>query len=93
LALAHQNIVTQKLSKELVAGRIAGPFHAVSSFRLPHFSYSTRGPLFGLGMKWQGMFYYDRCLPMAAASSCKTLKIFARLYSGKPSHPFYFTFT
>jgi hypothetical protein len=29
LALAHQNIVTQKLSKELVAGRIAGPFHVM----------------------------------------------------------------
>ena len=28
-ALAHQNVVTQKLSKELVAGRIAGPFHAM----------------------------------------------------------------
>ena len=28
-ALAHQNVVSQKLSKELVAGRIAGPFHAM----------------------------------------------------------------
>ena len=30
-----------------------------------------------LGMKWQGMYYYDRCLPMGAASSCKTFEIFS----------------
>jgi hypothetical protein len=28
-------------------------------------------------MKWQGMYYYDRCLPMGAASLCKTFEIFS----------------
>ena len=30
-----------------------------------------------LGMKWRGKYYYDRCLPMGAASSCKTFEIFS----------------
>ena len=30
-----------------------------------------------LGMKWQGMYYYDRCLPMGPASSCKTIELFS----------------
>ena len=35
-----------------------------------------------LAMKWQGMYYYDRCLPMGPASSCKTIEISVRLYTG-----------
>ena len=30
-----------------------------------------------LGMKWRGKYYYDRCLPMGAASSCKTFETFS----------------
>ena len=28
-----------------------------------------------LGMKWRGLYYHDRCMPMGCASSCKTFKI------------------
>ena len=27
-----------------------------------------------LGMKWQGKFYFDRCMPMGCRSSCKTFE-------------------
>lgn len=27
-----------------------------------------------LGMQWQGFFYYDKCMPMGCASSCKTFE-------------------
>ena len=30
-----------------------------------------------LGMKWRGLYYFDRCLPMGAASSCKTFEVFS----------------
>ena len=30
-----------------------------------------------LGIKWKGSYYYDRCMPMGCASSCKTLEIFS----------------
>jgi hypothetical protein len=30
-----------------------------------------------LGMKWRRMFYFDRCLPMGAAISCKTFEVFS----------------
>ena len=30
-----------------------------------------------LGMKWQGMYYYDRCMPMGCSSSCKTFETFS----------------
>jgi hypothetical protein len=29
------------------------------------------------GMKWHGLYYFDRCLPMGAASSCKTFLVFS----------------
>ena len=29
-----------------------------------------------LGMKWQGMYYYDRCMPIGCSSSCKTFETF-----------------
>jgi hypothetical protein len=41
-ALAHQNVVTQKLSKELVAGRIAGPFHAMPFHPFSSFPLGSR---------------------------------------------------
>ncbi|XP_068680404.1 uncharacterized protein [Montipora foliosa] len=30
-----------------------------------------------LGMKWQGMYYYERCMPMGCSSSCKTFETFS----------------
>ena len=30
-----------------------------------------------LGMKWWGLYYYDRCMPMGCASSWKTFEIFS----------------
>lgn len=30
-----------------------------------------------LGMKWRGKYYYDRCMPMGCASSCKTFETFS----------------
>ena len=30
-----------------------------------------------LGIKWNGSYYYDRCMPMGCASSCKTFEIFS----------------
>ena len=30
-----------------------------------------------LGMKWRGLYFYDRCMPMGCASSCKTFEIFS----------------
>ena len=30
-----------------------------------------------LGMQWQGSFYFDRCITMGCASSCKTFEIFS----------------
>lgn len=30
-----------------------------------------------LGMHWQGSFYFDRCMPMGCASSCRTFEIFS----------------
>ena len=30
-----------------------------------------------LGMKWQGMYYYDRSMPMGCSSSCKTFETFS----------------
>ena len=30
-----------------------------------------------LGMSWRGLFYYDRCMPMGCASSCKTFECFS----------------
>ena len=30
-----------------------------------------------LGFKWQGFYYYDRCLPMGAASSCQIFEAFS----------------
>ena len=31
-----------------------------------------------LGMRWRGRFYYDRCMVMGCASSCKTFESFSR---------------
>ena len=30
-----------------------------------------------LGMHWQGSFYFDHCMPMGCASSCRTFEIFS----------------
>lgn len=30
-----------------------------------------------LGFSWQGQFYFDKCLPMGASSSCQILGIFS----------------
>ena len=30
-----------------------------------------------LGMKWRGLYYYDRCTPMGCSSSCKTFETFS----------------
>ena len=30
-----------------------------------------------LGMKWRGMYYYDRAIPMGCSSSCKTFETFS----------------
>jgi len=30
-----------------------------------------------LGIYWQGLYYYDRCMPMRCSSSCKTFEIFS----------------
>ena len=30
-----------------------------------------------LGMCWRGKYYYDRCMPVGCASSCRTFKIFS----------------
>ena len=30
-----------------------------------------------LGMKWNDLYYYDKCMPMGCASSCKTFEIFS----------------
>ena len=30
-----------------------------------------------LGMRWRGLYYYDRCMPMGCSSSCKTFEIFS----------------
>ena len=30
-----------------------------------------------LGMHWKGSFYFDRCMSMGCASSCRTFKIFS----------------
>ncbi len=30
-----------------------------------------------LGMKWRGLYYYDRCMPMGCSSSCKTFETFS----------------
>ena len=30
-----------------------------------------------LGMKWNGLYYYDRCMPMGCSSSCKTFETFS----------------
>ena len=30
-----------------------------------------------LGIKWNGQYYYDKCMPMGCASSCKTFETFS----------------
>ena len=35
-----------------------------------------------LGMKWRGIYYFDCCLPMGAASSCKPLKFLVLRFNG-----------
>ena len=30
-----------------------------------------------LGMQWKGSFYYDKCMPMGCASSCRTFEAFS----------------
>ena len=30
-----------------------------------------------LGIEWRELYYYDKCLPMGCASSCKTFKTFS----------------
>ena len=30
-----------------------------------------------LGMCWQGLYYFDRCMPMGCSSSCKTFELFS----------------
>lgn len=30
-----------------------------------------------LGMQWQGLFYFDKCMPMGCSSSCKTFEAFS----------------
>ena len=30
-----------------------------------------------LGFKWEGLYYYDRCMPMGCSSSCKAFEIFS----------------
>ena len=30
-----------------------------------------------LGMQWRGLYYYDRCMPMACSSSCLTFEMFS----------------
>ena len=30
-----------------------------------------------LGIKWRGLYFYDRCMPMGCASSCKTFELFS----------------
>ena len=142
-ALANPTVVDKKLTKELSALRLAGPFTATpfhpfrvsllgldnwrisfdSPFVLPRGSsvndgiatentsvhYATvadvirliklAGPgcflaktdvknafriipirpsdHYLLGMKWRGLYYFDRSLPMGAASSCKTFEVFS----------------
>ena len=34
-----------------------------------------------LGFQWEGQFYYDKCLPLGASSSCKIFETF-QLYIG-----------
>ena len=35
-----------------------------------------------LGMTWDGLYYYDRCMPMGCSSSCKNLRHLVHLSSG-----------
>ena len=30
-----------------------------------------------LGINWQGLYYYDRCMPMGCSSSCRTFEMFS----------------
>ena len=30
-----------------------------------------------LGISWQGLYYYDRCMPMGCSSSCRTFEMFS----------------
>ena len=30
-----------------------------------------------LGIHWQGLYYYDRCMPMGGSSSCRTFEVFS----------------
>lgn len=30
-----------------------------------------------LGLRWRGLYYYDRCMPMDCSSSCKTFETFS----------------
>jgi hypothetical protein len=39
-----------------------------------------------LGMKWRGLYYFNRCLPMGAASSCKTFEVFSTVLQWNAQH-------
>ena len=41
-----------------------------------------------LGMKWRGLYYYDRCMPMGCSSSCKTFEAFSTAIEWIARHKF-----
>ncbi|CAB4027902.1 Cortactin-binding 2, partial [Paramuricea clavata] len=41
-----------------------------------------------LGMKWWGLYYFDRCMPMGCSSSCKTFDIFSTAVEWIAQHKF-----
>jgi hypothetical protein len=41
-----------------------------------------------LGVKWRGLYYFDRCMPMGCSSSCKTFEIFSIAVEWIAQHKF-----
>ena len=41
-----------------------------------------------LGMKWRGLYYYDRCMPTGCSSSCKTFEVFSTAIEWIAQHKF-----
>jgi hypothetical protein len=40
-------------------------------------------------MKWRGLYYFDRCFPMGASSSCKTFEVFSTALQWIAQHKLY----
>ena len=65
---------TIQLIKNAGPGCFLGKTDVTNAFRIipihPH-DYGL------LGMKWRGLYYYDRCMPMGCSSSCLTFLMFS----------------